>query len=231
MSTSQARDEGRRRARLWPALRARPRLLGCIVFGLGVWILCGLSDLPHPARGLIAWNAGALVYMGLAWDWMRHTGIETIRQRAVEQDEGRFVILAVVVFAAIAVLVAVGTQLVQLKDLHGAERVWHGSLAGLTVLTSWAFTQLLFAQHYAHDFYLARVRGKPDPLAFPGTPDPGYADFLHFSCVIGTASQTADISFNGPTLRPVGTLHCVVAFFFNASLLALSINVVASILV
>ena len=45
-----------------------------------------------------------------------------------------------------------------------------------------------------------------------------------------TSAQTADISFQGSALRPVGTLHCVVAFFFNASLLALSINVVAGVL-
>ena len=54
--------------------------------------------------------------------------------------------------------------------------------------------------------------------------------FLHFACVIGTAGQIADISFQGSALRPVGTVHCIVAFFFNASLLALAINVGASVL-
>jgi uncharacterized membrane protein len=89
---------------------------------------------------------------------------------------------------------------------------------------------VLFALHYAHDFYAARIRGLEDPLLFPGTRDPGYTDFFHFACVIGTASQTADISFNGSGLRPVGTLHCIVAFFFNATLLALSINLLAGLL-
>jgi uncharacterized membrane protein len=103
-------------------------------------------------------------------------------------------------------------------------------LAALTVMTSWLFTQVQFAQHYAHDFYMARNRAMPDPLMFPGTPDPGYSDFFHFSCVIGTASQTADISFSGSALRPVGTLHCIVAFFFNATLLALTINLAAGLL-
>jgi uncharacterized membrane protein len=65
---------------------------------------------------------------------------------------------------------------------------------------------------------------------FPGTRDPGYADFFHFACVIGAAAQTADISFNGSALRPVGTLHCILSFFFNATLLALSINLAAGLL-
>jgi uncharacterized membrane protein len=104
------------------------------------------------------------------------------------------------------------------------------SLAALTVFTSWLFTQVLFALHYAHDFYMARIRGAADPLAFPGTRDPGYGDFFHFACVIGTAGQTADIAFYGSALRPVGTLHCIVAFFFNATLLALAINLAAGVL-
>jgi uncharacterized membrane protein len=128
------------------------------------------------------------------------------------------------------VLVAVGTQLVQVKSLEGSERDWHLVLAGLTVVTSWLFTQVLFALHYAHDFYMARHRGQADPLAFPGTRDPGYGDFFYFACVIGTSGQTADVSFTGRAMRPVGTLHCVLAFFFNATLLALSINVAAGLL-
>jgi uncharacterized membrane protein len=214
---------------LWPALRARPRLLGSIAFGIGVY-LAGLASgwAPSAAGALVAWNAGALLYLALAWRAMSGTHVETIRQRAPAQDDGKFAILALVVVSAGAIVLAVGTQLALVRELHGSQRFWHVLLAVVTVLTSWLFTQVLFALHYAHDFYLARLRGAADPLAFPGTPDPGYGDFFHFSCVIGTSGQTADISFMGSAMRPVGTVHCIVAFFFNASLIALSINVVAS---
>lgn len=86
---------------------------------------------------------------------------------------------------------------------------------------------MLFALHDAHDFYLARSRGEPDALLFPGTADPGYRDVLYFACVIGTSGQTADVSFNGSTLRSVGTLHGVLAFFLNTTVLALAINIAA----
>jgi uncharacterized membrane protein len=216
------------RARLWPALRARPRLLSSIVFGLLVYVSVDrLAHLSGAAESLIAWNAGALLNLLLTWHMARHTDVDMIRRRALTQGEGRVAILTVVVLAAVAVLVAVGTQLSQVKNLEGTPRVLHVLLAVATVASSWLFTQSVFAQHYAHDFYLARVRGAPDPLSFPGTNDPLYADFFHFACVIGTSGQTADISFNGSALRPVGTVHCIVAFFFNASLLALSINVAA----
>jgi uncharacterized membrane protein len=215
---------------LMRALRARPRLLGCSLVGLLVY--AAGQQLIHTsaaAMALIGWNAGAILYLLLAWQMMADTHPQVIRERAITQDEGRVAILVLVVLAAAAVLLAVGTQLAQIKGLE-SHRAGHLVLAGLTVVSSWLFTQVLFALHYAHDFYAARVSGMADPLLFPGTRDPGYMDFVHFACVIGTASQTADISFNGAGLRPVGTLHCIVAFFFNATLLALAINVAASLL-
>jgi uncharacterized membrane protein len=221
-----------RKMRLWPALRARPRLMGSMAFGLLVFALtAAFTSVPPAACALVGWNGGALLYLALAWETMRETDMKAIQQRAVTQDEGALAILTVVVLAAVAILVAVGTQLVQVRNLHGVLRVQHVLLAVLTIITSWLFTQVVFALHYAHDFYLARVRGRRDPLEFPGTPDPGYFDFFHFSCVLGTSAQTADITFMGSALRPVGTFHCIVAFFFNASLIALSINVVAGVLV
>lgn len=217
--------------RLARGLRARPRLLAGAAVGVLVFLFGRRAfGEPAAATALIAWNAGALLYLLLAWHGMATTAAKGIRERAIGQDEGRIAILVLVVLSALAVLLAVGSQLAQVKELHGRARIAHVSLAALTVFTSWLFTQVLFALHYAHDFYMARIRGAQDPLSFPGTPDPGYADFFHFACVIGTASQTADISFNGPALRPVGTLHCIVAFFFNAALLALTINIAAGLL-
>jgi uncharacterized membrane protein len=213
------------------ALRARPRLLGCGVLGLAIFLLLDVVfQRSGPASLLAAWNSGAIAYLLLVWQVMRSTPVAGIRERAPKQDEGRHAILLLVILATLVVLLAVGTQLAEVKDLHGRARTMHVSLAALTVVTAWLFTQVLFALHYAHDFYMARNTGAPDPLTFPGTADPDYADFFHFACVIGTASQTADISFSGSSLRPVGTLHCIVAFFFNATLLALSINLAAGLL-
>jgi uncharacterized membrane protein len=211
-------------------MRARPRLVGCALVGVAV-AFAG-EPFARSAAGmvLLGWNTGAVLYLLLAWHGMRASTVESIRQRAVTQDEGRHAVLVFVVLAAAAVLLAVGTQLAQVRNLHGTARSVHIALAAFTVVTSWLFMQVLFALHYAHDFYMARVRGKDDPLLFPGTTDPDYADFFHFACVIGTSAQTADISFNGSSLRPVGTLHCVVAFFFNATLLALTINLAAGLL-
>ncbi len=218
-------------ASLWRSVSARPRLIVAMAVGVAVYaLLPGPWALSTSACLLLAWNAGAWLYLLLVMHLMRASDTETMRRRALREDEGRFVVLAGVVLGAGAVLLAVGSQLAALKGMVGMPRVWHVMLAVLTVLSSWLFTQVLFALHYAHDFYLARARKRPEPLAFPGTPDPEYGDFLYFACVIGTSGQTADVAFQGGALRPVGTLHCVLAFFFNTTLLALTINIAAGLL-
>jgi uncharacterized membrane protein len=100
----------------------------------------------------------------------------------------------------------------------------------LTILASWAFMQVMFALHYAHDFYAQQGKGLSGGLQFPGTDQPNYADFVYFAVVIGTSGQTADVSFSNTAMRKVGTVHCALAFFFNTSLIALTINVASSLL-
>jgi len=220
-----------RRPALLRALRARPRLLASVGVGVAVYVLLPAALAAHAqSRLLLAWNAGALLYLALVAAMALRADAESMRQRALRQDEGRVVVLVLVVLAAAAVLLAVGSQLSAVKDMQGSARTLHIALAALTVLTSWLFTQTLFALHYAHDFYVARVHRRDDPLQFPGTTEPIYGDFFYFACIIGTSGQTADVDFTGSALRRVGTLHCVLAFFFNTTLLALAINIAAGLL-
>lgn len=215
--------------RPWRALRARPRLAASAAVGVLLYAGLPAAWVAQPeSRALIAWNGFALLYLALAWHMARDAAPDTMRRRALSQDEGRLFILALVVVAAVAVVVAIASQLAAARGLPGASQGRHVALAALTLFTAWAFMQVLFALHYAHDFYMGRVRGAPDALRFPGTNDPDYRDFLYFACVIGTSGQTADVVFHGRALRGVGALHCTLAFFFNATIVALMINIGAS---
>jgi uncharacterized membrane protein len=213
--------------RLRRILSARPRLWSSVAVGALLYALLPAALAQAGSRALLAWNAGALLYLGLAAHMLLQSDTEAMQRRAQQQSEGRAAMLVMVVVAAVAVLLAVGSQLIVVKALPGSERAPHLALAALTVLTSWLFTQTLLAFNYAHDFYRARDQGQPDPLTFPGTVEPSYGDFFYFACVIGTSGQTADVVFNGAALRPVGTLHCILAFFFNTTVLALTVNIAA----
>ena len=205
---------------------ARPRLLLCLVIGLtSAWLLPESLAQRSTTRAIVGWNVGAGLYLLLAARLMFWSTHERMRIRALQQDEGRILVLVFVVTAALMCVGAIVAQLAVVKDLHGTLRYAHIGLAALTIATSWAFTQVMFALHYAHDYYVTEIHGEHGGLEFPGGHPPDYGDFLYFASVIGTSGQTADVSFTNRKMRRTGMVHCVLAFFFNTTLVALTINI------
>ena len=205
---------------------SRPRLFISLAIGLTVALCLPASVVQHAVtRLIVGWNVGACLYLGLALRMMFWSSHERMRSRAVQQDEGRFVILALVVVAALVSLGAIVAQMSVAKDMHGYLRYAHIGLAGLTIVSSWAFTQVMFALHYAHDYYVGEIRGSGGGLVFPGGHAPDYGDFLYFACVVGASAQTADVSYASRGMRRTGLVHCILSFFFNTTLIALTINI------
>lgn len=207
-------------------IRAHPRLY----IAAAAAVLVGLL-LPHSiaaysvTRWLLAWNVGAALYVVLAAVMMIRSSAHQMRRRAQLQDDGEVAILVVASLATVASLAAIAGELTVVKDMHGYYKAAHVGLAGFTVLSSWAFLQVMFAIHYAHQYYAAVAHGHPPVLQFPGDEDPDYGDFFYFSAVIGTSGQTADVSFMSKRLRRLGALHCILAYMFNTTVLALLINI------
>jgi uncharacterized membrane protein len=66
-------------------------------------------------------------------------------------------------------------------------------------------------------------------LAFPGSSGrPDYWDFAYFSFTIGAAMQTSDVGVTTRDMRRVVLAQTVFAFLFNTTVLALAVNVGAS---
>jgi uncharacterized membrane protein len=79
--------------------------------------------------------------------------------------------------------------------------------------------------------YNKRAKIKDVGLEFPDENlETDYWDFIYFSFIIGTAAQTADINITSKTFRRLVTLHCVIVFFFNMTILALTVKIGASLL-
>ena len=217
------------RNRFLRLVRSRPRLFIATAVAVAVAFLLPTSIASQPVtRWLFAWNAGSGLYVLLAAIMMVRSSSNHMRHRAQLQDDGQRTILALVAVATIASLAAIGGELAVVKDMHGFSKAAHIALAGVTVLTSWAFIQIMFALHYAHDFYAAACHGKPPGLQFPDEEHPDYGDFFYFASVIGTSGQTADVSIVSKPLRRIGTLHCILSYLFNTTVLALLINIGAS---
>jgi uncharacterized membrane protein len=106
------------------------------------------------------------------------------------------------------------------------------ALAAATIVCSWFLTHVMYALHYAHRFYRddpsTPERDATGGLDFPGTEAPHYWDFLYFSFVIGMTSQVSDVQVTSHAMRILVLWHGVLSFFFYTVLLALTLNIVAS---
>jgi uncharacterized membrane protein len=204
-------------------VRARPRLFVSALAGLAV-VIVSPADWGPALRMLVGWDAGVAFYLILAMHLMATADIHHIRRAAAVQDEGN---IAILVLTAAAALASLGAILALLGSGGGTGRPpLHLVLAGATIVLSWAFTHVIFALHYAHEFY-AEKGG--ESLGFPGgEKEPDYWDFVYFAFVVGMTSQVSDVTVCSRRIRRTVAAHGIVAFFFNAALLALTVNIAAS---
>ena len=217
----------------------RIRLLSSIVIGLFTYIIQP-SSLEQTTRGLIAWNIAIIAYLVLVGVMMARSTHETMRRRARVLDEGRHTVLILAVIAALSSLAAIVFELYNLKQAPGAVVGLRVGLSLATIITSWSFVHVIFTEHYAHNFYFLDgpldegddtiEAQKKKGLHFPGQPWPDYIDFLYFSVTIGVANQTADTEVVSRQMRVLVLIHSVISYFFNTIILALTINIAASML-
>jgi uncharacterized membrane protein len=218
------------KTRKWPLLlrivSARPRLFLSILAGFAVGALLPLyvTELRSVTRFLVAWDFGVGLYLILAFWMIAHSGVTEIHRQSLAQDEGGFAILVLTIVSACA---SVGAVFTWLEIATRAETFALPGLAFLllTIMMSWAFIHTMFALHYAHEFY-AEHHKTGGGLIFPRDHKPTYWDFVYLAFSIGTATQVSDVEISSKRIRRTVTLHGIVSFFFNVTVIALTVGLV-----
>jgi uncharacterized membrane protein len=174
----------------------------------------------HPGR----LGRGIVLYLALIYWLMAHASIDYIRGRACTDDEGAIVLLVLTSAASLASLAAVIVE-------FGAAPTRYEIVVGMgTILLSWAFMHTIFALHYAHEFYGEGRDDRIGGLVFPGDQDSDYWDFLYYSLVVAMTAQVSDVQITSKVIRRLTTVHGVISFFFNVAVLALTVNMVSSLI-
>ena len=209
-------------------LRASHRL-ALTVAAAAVVFLVGAEFFSFKTRVLIAWDAGASIYLGLAWAVIAKADAAMTRARMRSQDQGAFVIFLIVVTCACASFVAIALLIGEVKGAPLWERTSHLGLSVLALALSWLLIQTLFGVHYAHRYYThtSDPDCEPKGLAFPGGHAPDFLDFAYFSFVVGMTSQTSDVAVTGRHMRRLTLIHGFLSFVFNIAILAMAINIIA----
>jgi uncharacterized membrane protein len=200
-------------------LKARSRLLASVALGL-VTLLLLPQHLRWTSRALIAWDVTVALYLVAAFAIIRRAHISHIRSHAIAADDGRFAILTLTAGAALASILAIIVELG--ASGRGPLQI---ALAIATIALSWTMVHVIFALHYAHDYYRPR---EPGGLKFPDEDKPDYWDFIYFSFVIGMTAQVSDVAITDRTIRRTAIAHGVVSFVFNTALLALMVNIAST---
>jgi uncharacterized membrane protein len=184
-------------------MRVRWRLFLSAIVGLFVFLLLP-PDWRLINRILTGWDVGVGVYLLLAIELAMSTDTNHIRPRCHLYDEGR---VAIPVLTIIAALASIGAIFLQLSSAPVHHRFLNLEFAMGTILLSWSFIQVMFAFHYAHEFY-AEHRGEAGGLGFPGEQPPDYWDFLYFAFVSDvTVVELNEENRDGPW-SPLIHLQC-----------------------
>lgn len=206
-------------ARFW---RLHVRLFVSATFGAAVTLVLLALPWRTPTRIILGWDSGVTLYLVLIYWLMAHAPIARIRQRACVDDEGAVALLVLTTAAALASLAAV------VAELGEAPGPYQFALGMGTILLSWAFMHTIFALHYAHEFYGEGADAKTGGLDFPGDEDPDYWDFMYYALVVAMTAQVSDVQITSKAIRRMTTVHGVVSFFFNVTVLALTVNIISS---
>jgi uncharacterized membrane protein len=225
------------RSRLRQALRILLRLdfHHRILISLVVAVLVFAGAFPHASRSawvLLSWISFAGSMILLAWGTITGADPAEVRRTARLQDAGRTLFFILVLAAACGSLLAVGALLVNAWGMTRSDFVASALIAVGAVTLSWLLVHTVFALHYAHVFYGAgEIHGTPHAgLEFPGGRTPDYMDFAYFAFVIGMTAQVSDVQITSRKLRRLALAHSIIAFAFNTLILALTINMIATVI-
>jgi uncharacterized membrane protein len=200
------------------------RLMASIALGIVTALVVPFSTMT---RMLIGWDVAVLLFIAGAVGLMAQcASVDQMKRNAAVQDEGASAMLALTAAASIASIGAIFINLavIEQSDPH---RGLYGALAVATIVLSWFFIHTIFALHYAHDYY---GRGRMGGLKFPDDNEPDYWDFVYFSFVIGMTFQVSDVGVTQKSIRRMVVSHGVLSFFFSTAIIAMTVNIAASII-
>jgi uncharacterized membrane protein len=204
---------------MWLPLRYRPLTLLALAVGLVVGTVMRLLDHHWLQVGMFGWCAFVATHGGLLLRQLWPADARAMQAHAQALDEGREAVLLLSLVAAAASLVAVGLDLSDAQPGYTA-------LGLATVVLSWCYVHLIFAQDYSREYWLSG-----GGIHFPGgANEPSFSEFVYIAFSIGTTNGVTDMITHSPAIRRIVLLHGLIAFAFNAVIVAGTVGIITGLL-
>ena len=199
-----------------------PRLVVMLVVGVVVAGLVGVFGewVFAPVAG---WAAAAAVFDLWVWLSVARMNAEQTAAHATREDPSRAATEALVLWATVINLGAVGLLLAAASSAKGAAA---GLLAGgavVSVALSWLLIHTLFTLRYAQLYYHESDGG----IDFNQDDPPRYTDFAYLAFTIGMTFQVSDTDLKTHQIRAAALRHMLLSYLFGAVILATTINLIA----
>jgi len=209
-------------------LRTRPRMTIGALAGIAAGIAYPTTSAV--TASLVGWDVGVWLYLVLIGLSMIRADHMHLRRAALAHAEGALAVSVAVIAAALASFAAIVLELATAKASgHATHALPQVALTLITVTGSWVLLPTLFMLNYATLYYKDdRGTGLHFPPDMDEEPRPTYADFAYFSFTIAVALQTADVAITTTRMRQLVLTQSVLAFVFNTTILALLVNIAAS---
>jgi uncharacterized membrane protein len=175
---------------------------------------------------LIGWDFAALCF--LAWTWIKVGGLDAAgtKRHANIEDRSRRTSELIVLFAGVALLAAVGLVLLRAGQSQGGTKAYLITIGLISVGLSWATVHTIFMLRYTRSHYQSPEGG----VDFNEKDPPAYLDFAYLAFTIGMTFQVSDTNLTTKAIRRIALSHALMSYLFGAVIVAIAINVVASLL-
>lgn len=189
---------------------------GIVASVFTIWEAAILIGWDVTVVGLISW-----IWLAL---WTLNAG-ET-KSHASREDPSIRLSEGIVLSSGVALLAAVGLVLIRAGNAVGGTKAYLISLGVLSVALSWALVHTVFTLRYARTYYSEPTGG----IDFNEEDPPTYLDFAYLALTIGMTFQVSDTNLTSKPIRRTALGHAMLSYLFGAVIVALVINVVASLL-
>ncbi len=208
----------------------RQWIAAAVAIGPYAVVYSAQSDLV--LSSMVYWNCYALAYLAISVVLFRRTASADVAARLAADRPStsrwrrwlfsRNGIRSFTVLVSFYALLAAAWVLPRRNELLPEAPWLLGSVAVLTVVTSWTFIHVVFTQLYASQYY--SHADADAPLNFPGSERPDYLDFAYFAFSIGTTFGTTDVTVLTSRFRRTVLAHAVFSFAFNTLIIGLTIT-------
>jgi uncharacterized membrane protein len=205
---------------------ARRRLVAAAVaaaVALAVALAAGAS---WPVAVDVGWDGAALLFLLWVWSAIGGKSAAQTAKMARAEDASQPGADLTLLSASVASLVAVGFVLSQASRDTGASKGLLIALALVSVTLAWASVHTIYTLRYADLYYQPPVGG----INYHADEPPDYRDLAYVALTIGMTFQVSDTDLTHKPIRRTATRHALLSFLFGACIVAITINIVGSLL-